>query len=120
MKEERPADVKERQQKLKKRDRQILKRETTDIKEERPTDGKERPTDVEGERPADGGEGFIKGLSSAVVKASPLLTHHWSFRMSRQMAPVTELMLGCQIFVMNRTWQDDRDPVSVPVTGDRM
>ena len=33
MKEERPADVKERQQKLKKRDRQILKRETTDIKD---------------------------------------------------------------------------------------
>lgn len=32
-----------------------------------------------------------------------LLTHHWSFKMSRHIAPVTELMLGCQILVMNRT-----------------
>lgn len=31
------------------------------------------------------------------------LTHHWSLRMSRHIAPVTELMLGCQIFVINRT-----------------
>ena len=28
---------------------------------------------------------------------------HWSFRMSRQMAPVTEETLGCQILVRNRT-----------------
>jgi hypothetical protein len=27
---------------------------------------------------------------------------HSFFKMSRQMAPVTELMLGCQILVMNR------------------
>lgn len=37
--------------------------------------------------------------------ATCLYTYHWSFRMSKQIAPVTELMLGCQIFVMNRTWQ---------------
>ena len=30
-------------------------------------------------------------------------THHWSLRMSRHIAPVTELMLGCQIFVIKRT-----------------
>ena len=28
---------------------------------------------------------------------------HWSFRMSRQMAPVTEETFGCQILVRNRT-----------------
>ena len=31
-------------------------------------------------------------------------SHHWSFSMSRQMAPVTELMLGCHIRVKNLTW----------------
>lgn len=31
------------------------------------------------------------------------ITHHWSLRMSKHIAPVTELMLGCQIFVINRT-----------------
>lgn len=31
------------------------------------------------------------------------LTYHWSLKMSRQIAPVTELMLGCQILVMNLT-----------------
>ena len=31
-------------------------------------------------------------------------SHHWSFSMSRQMAPVTELMLGCHIRVRNLTW----------------
>ena len=29
--------------------------------------------------------------------------HHWSLRMSKQMAPVTELMFGCHIFVTNFT-----------------
>lgn len=41
------------------------------------------------------GEGGVRGDS---------LTHHWSLRMSRHIAPVTELILGCQIFVINRTW----------------
>jgi len=31
-------------------------------------------------------------------------THHWSLRMSKQMAPVTELMFGCHIFVTNFTY----------------
>ena len=29
---------------------------------------------------------------------------HWSFRISRHIAPVTLEMLGCQIFVTNRTF----------------
>ena len=29
---------------------------------------------------------------------------HWSFRMSRQIAPVTLDTFGCQILVINRTW----------------
>jgi hypothetical protein len=35
--------------------------------------------------------------------------YHWSLRMSRQMAPVCELMLGCQIFVMNLTYHATPD-----------
>ena len=34
---------------------------------------------------------------------SVMAAAHWSFRMSRQMAPVTLEMLGCQILVMKRT-----------------
>jgi len=30
-------------------------------------------------------------------------THHWSRNISRQMAPVTELIFGCHIFVMKFT-----------------
>ena len=33
---------------------------------------------------------------------------HWSLRMSRQMAPVTELMFGCHILVMKRTLNEMR------------
>lgn len=33
------------------------------------------------------------------------LTHHWSFKISRHIAPVTELILGCQILVMKRTYE---------------
>ena len=33
---------------------------------------------------------------------------HWSFRMSRQIAPVTLDTFGCQILVINRTWRDAR------------
>lgn len=36
-----------------------------------------------------------------------LLTHHWSFKISRHIAPVTELMLGCQILVIKRTWRKE-------------
>ena len=35
--------------------------------------------------------------------------HHWSLRMSRHMAPVTELMLGCHIFVTNFTCNHSRN-----------
>lgn len=31
-------------------------------------------------------------------------TYHWSFKMSKQIAPVTELIFGCQIFVKNFTY----------------
>lgn len=31
-------------------------------------------------------------------------SNHWSLRMSRHIAPVTELMFGCHIFVKNRTF----------------
>ena len=34
---------------------------------------------------------------------------HWSFRMSRQMAPVTEETFGCQTCVKNRTWQAEAE-----------
>lgn len=34
-------------------------------------------------------------------------TYHWSLSISKHMAPVTELMLGCQIFVINRTWKKE-------------
>ena len=30
--------------------------------------------------------------------------HHWSLRMSRQMAPVWLLMFGCHNLVVNLTW----------------
>ena len=44
------------------------------------------------------------------IKAPPsyMHTYHWSLRMSRQMAPVTELMFGCHILVTNFTcrWED--------------
>ena len=44
------------------------------------------------------------------IKAAPsyMHTYHWSWRMSRQMAPVTELMFGCHILVTNFTcrWED--------------
>ena len=33
---------------------------------------------------------------------------HWSFRMSRQIAPVTLDTFGCQILVINRTWTNAR------------
>ena len=39
--------------------------------------------------------------SSTVL--SVMAAAHWSFRMSRQMAPVTEETLGCHILVRNRT-----------------
>ena len=32
-----------------------------------------------------------------------MATYHWSFNMSKHIAPVTELILGCQIFVVNFT-----------------
>ena len=39
-----------------------------------------------------------------VDQQSMYVAHHWSLRMSRHMAPVTELMLGCHIFVTNFTY----------------
>ena len=44
-------------------------------------------------------------LLSFPIKAPPpyMCTYHWSLRMSKQMAPVTELMLGCHILVTNFT-----------------
>ena len=36
---------------------------------------------------------------------SVMAAAHWSFRMSRQMAPVTLEIFGCQILVMNRTYK---------------
>lgn len=31
-------------------------------------------------------------------------TYHWSFKMSKQIAPVTDEIFGCHILVMNRTY----------------
>lgn len=42
-------------------------------------------------------------LNAAGHRVQTYLTHHWSFKMSRHIAPVTELILGCQILVMKRT-----------------
>ena len=38
----------------------------------------------------------------------PQSTYHWSLRISRHMAPVTELMLGCQILVVNFTCKNSK------------
>ena len=37
-----------------------------------------------------------------------LVTYHWSLRMSRHIAPVTELILGCHILVANFTWPQEK------------
>lgn len=42
-------------------------------------------------------------LSAVGHRVEKCFTHHWSFKMSRHIAPVTELILGCQILVMKRT-----------------
>lgn len=47
------------------------------------------------------------GRGGCTVQMS--FTHHWSFKMSRHIAPVTELILGCQILLMNRTLKKTQD-----------
>ena len=42
-------------------------------------------------------------VSNLVVRRT-VRTYHWSLRISRQIAPVTDDILGCQILVKNRTY----------------
>lgn len=55
---------------------------------------------------------FASGTANSVCRDNKtvrmvIAAAHWSLRMSKHIAPVAELILGCQIRVMNFTWSKE-------------